>query len=176
MAFTKQEKSDLLAKYEGWLKNSQAVFVVEYSRMSMKEIDALRTKVREAGGQLHVVKNTLMEIALKNAGIQSKGLQKTSLCGFAMTDAAALAKVFADATKNSEIFKLKLGYLSGQQIAPESIKALADLPPLPVMRAKLLGLIQTPAGQLVRTLAEPARRMAYVVKAYSEKEATPTAA
>ncbi len=51
------------------------------------------------------------------------------------------------------------------------IKALADLPPLPVMRAKLLGLLQTPASQLVRTLAEPARGLASVVRAYSEKGA-----
>ncbi len=176
MAFTKKEKSEILANYESWLKNSQAVFVLEYTKLTMKDVDTLRAKVRDAGGQLHVVKNTLMGIALKNAGIQSKTLQGTCLCGFAVTDAPALAKVFADATKNSETLKLKLGFLSGQEITPASIKSLAEMPPLPVMRAKLLGLIQTPAGQLVRTLAEPARQMAYVVKAYSEKDATPTAA
>jgi len=49
------------------------------------------------------------------------------------------------------------------------VKSLADMPPLPVQRAKLLGMINTPASQLVRTLAEPSRRMAYVIKSYSEK-------
>lgn len=176
MAFTKQQKSKILSQYESWLKNSQAVFVLEYTKMTMKDVDTLRAKVRDAGGQLHVVKNTLMSLALKNTGIQAKTLQGTCLCGFAISDAAALAKVFADATKNSEILKVKVGFLSGQEITAASIKSLADLPPLPVMRAKLLGLIQTPAGQLVRTLAEPARSMAYIVKAYSEKDAASTAA
>lgn len=176
MAFTKQEKEKLIAQYEAWIKDSQAVFVLEYSRLTMKDVDALRAKVRDAGGQLHVVKNTLMELALKNLGIQSQSLTGTSLCGFAFNDAAALAKTFADATKNSDVLKLKLGFLSGQQITSDSVKSLADLPPLPIMRAKLLGLIQTPAGQLVRTLAEPGRQVAYVVKAYSEKEAAPSAA
>ena len=49
--------------------------------------------------------------------------------------------------------------------------ALASLPPLPVMRAQLLGILQAPAGKLVRTLAEPGRQLAYVVKAFSEKTA-----
>lgn len=176
MAFTKQQKNKILSEYESWLKNSQAVFVLEYSKMKMKDVDALRAKVREVGGQLHVVKNTLMGIALKNAGIQAKTLQGTCLCGFAISDAAALAKVFSEATRNSDILKVKVGFLSGQEITPESIKSLAELPPLPTMRARLLGLIQTPAGMLVRTLAEPARAMAYVVKAYSEKDAASTAA
>ena len=171
MAFTKQEKSDILARYESWLKNSQAVFVLEYSKMTMKDVDTLRAKVRDAGGQLHVVKNTLMGLALKNVGIQSKTLQGTCLCGFAMTDAPALAKVFADATKNSEILKLKLGFLSGQEITAASIKSLAEMPPLPVMRSLILGVLNAPASKLVRTLAEPARQIAAVVKAYSEQGA-----
>ena len=75
-----------------------------------------------------------------------------------------------DATKNNEIFKLRGGYLSGPPITPEHVKALADMPPLPVLRARLLGMINAPASQLARTLAEPARQMAYVLKAYSEKE------
>ena len=79
----------------------------------------------------------------------------------------ALAKVLIDATKNSEIFKLKGGYLDGQPFTPQQVKALAELPPLPVMRATLLGVLQAPPAKLVRTLAEPARASwLRVVKAY----------
>ena len=169
MAFTKQQKGQLLKQYNKWLKQSQAVFMLEYTKMGMKEVDTLRSKVRDAGGELHVVKNTLMELALKNAGIESKTLVGTCLFGFAINDIPAMAKVFGDTTKNSEIFKLKGGYLSGHPITPENVKALADMPPLPVLRSRLLGMLNTPASQLVRTLAEPARQMAYVVKAYSEQ-------
>src|SRR5512138_710193 len=110
-----------------------------------------------------------MGLALKNAGIESKTLVGTSLFGFALHDVPAMAKVLGDATKNSEIFKLRGGYLSGAPITPETVKALADMPPLPVLRARLLGMLNTPATRLARTLAEPARQMAYVMKAYAEK-------
>ena len=180
MAFTKKHKGILQKQYEKWLKQSQAVFVLEYTKMNMKTIDTLRAKVRDAGGELHVVKNTLMNKALANSGIESKTLVGTCLFGFAVNDVPALAKVVGDVTKNSDIFKMRGGYLSGRPITPgrglrrrtghaENVKALADMPPLPVLRAKLLGLINTPASQLVRTLAEPARQMAYVIKARSEQ-------
>ena len=169
MAFTKKYKGVLLKQYEKWLKTSQAVFVLEYTKMSMKSVGMLRSKVHDAGGELHVVKNSLMEKALKNAGIESKTLVGTCLFGFAINDVPAMAKVFGDVTKNSEVFKLKGGYLSGHPITTINVKALAELPPLPVMRAKLLGLINAPASQLVRTLVEPSRQMAYVIKAYSEQ-------
>ena len=61
MAFSKQHKNVMIKSYEKWLNQSQAVFVLEYTKMSMKDVDSLRGKVRDAGGQLHVVKNTLDE-------------------------------------------------------------------------------------------------------------------
>ncbi len=65
--------------------------------------------------------------------------------------------------------------LGTEYLTIEQVKALAELPPLPIMRAKLLGVLQAPASQLVRTLVEPARSLAAVFKAYSEKEAAPAA-
>jgi large subunit ribosomal protein L10 len=169
LAFTKKEKDEMLAQYQKWLEESQAVFMLSYGSMKMKDIDNLRAKVREVGGQAHVVKNTLMEIALKNTGVDEPMVGST-LVGFALQDAPALAKVFSDATNKSEIFKLKLGFLNKQLISPGQIKDLADLPPLPVMRARILGAINAPASQLARTLAEPGRSLAAVIKAYADKD------
>lgn len=177
MAFSKKHKNVMMQSYEKWLDQSQAVFVLEYSKMTMKEVDSLRGKVRDAGGQLHVVKNTLMSMVLDQAKIQHKTLEGTSLMAFAVNDVPAVAKVFLDVTKNSDVYKLKGGYMDGQEITIENVKTLADLPPLPVMRAKLLGLLQAPAGKLVRTINEPARSLAYVFKAYSQPaEEAPAAA
>ena len=176
MAFSKKHKSVMLKNYEQWLKLSQAVFVIEYKKMTMKEVDAMRAKVRDAGGQLHVVKNTLMGRALDKVGTTHQTLEGTSLMAFAINDVPALAKVFLDLTKNSEVLKLKGGYMDGRTISKEEIKMLAELPPLPIMRGKLLGMLQAPAGKLVRTIAEPARSLAFVFKAYSTKdEPVPTA-
>ena len=72
--------------------------------------------------------------------------------------------------------KIKAGYLEGRMMTAEEVKALADLPPLPVMRATLLGTLLAPASQLVRTLAEPGRQVAAVIKAYADQDAAPEAA
>jgi len=177
LAFTKQHKNKMVAQYVEWLRQSQGVFVLNYSKMTMKEIDTLRAKAREAGAELHVVKNTLMKLALDEVGIQDKAVfDGASLVGFAFSDAPALAKVLSDATAKSEIFAIKGGYLGNQPLSPAQVKALADLPPLPVMRAMLLGTISAPATKLVRTIAEPARGLAAVIKAYSKKGAAPAAA
>jgi large subunit ribosomal protein L10 len=103
-------------------------------------------------------------------------LEGSTAVGFAFRDAPAIAKAFSDATAKSEIFKIKGGFLGKQVIGADQLKSLADLPPLPVMRARLLGLLNTPATQVARTIAEPARSLAYVVKAYSEKQPAEAAA
>ncbi len=175
MAFSKQEKSAMLKQYETWLKKSQAVFLLEYNKMTQKDIDTLRGKVREAGGELHVVKNTLMNLALEHSGFQSDRLMGTCLAGFAVNDVPALAKVFIDVAKKEDVFKLKGGYLASRPITAANVKALADMPPLPVMRARLLGMLNTPASALVRTLAEPARQMAYVIGTRSAEPAASAA-
>ncbi len=170
MAYTKERKTAMLEEYTRLLKDSQAIFLLEYNKMGMKDIDALRVKVRDTGRRANVVKNTILELAVKQCNFKSEELSGTTLAGFATSDAPALAKVFVDATK-SDLFKLKGGYLDGKWVTASEIKMLAELPPLPVMRARILGVLNAPASQLVRTLAEPARSLAAVIKAFSEKGA-----
>lgn len=159
----------MMAQYEQWIQDSEAVFLVTYEKMGMKEIDTLRQKVREAGGEAHVVKNTLMIKAFQNNGVEEpKSFEGRTLAGFAFSDPPALAKTLKDAAKG-DIFEIKAGYLGTQLLSAAEISALAELPPLPVMRATILGTINAPASKLVRTIAEPARGLAAVVKAYSEK-------
>jgi large subunit ribosomal protein L10 len=175
LAFTKEEKTKLLEQYDAWLNRSQAIYLLQYSKMSMKEVDAVRAKAREVGAEMHVVKNTLFDLALGKYGIDAQDyLEKTSLVGFAFSDAPALAKVVNDAVK-TDFFKVKGGLLGKRKISASDVKALADMPPLPVVRAQLLGVLSAPASKLVRTINEPARGLAAVVKAYSEKDAAPAA-
>ncbi len=175
MAFTKEEKTKIVEQYDNWLARSQAVYMLQYSKMSMKEVDAVRAKAREVGAEMHVVKNTLFGIALEKFGVDAADfLEQTSLVGFAFNDAPALAKVVNDAVK-TDFFSVKGGLLGKRKISPSDVKALADMPPLPVVRAQLLGVLSAPASKLVRTINEPARGLAAVVKAFSEKEAAPAA-
>ena len=173
MAFTKKQKGEMTAQYEKWVSESQAMFILTYERMNMKDIDAFRAKVRETGSEVHLVNNTLFDRTLEKSGFPKAAfLEQTSLVGFAFSDPPALAKVFAEITKGSDNYKVKGGFLGNELIDGKQVKMLADLPPLPVMRATLLGVISAPATKLVRTLAEPARSMAAVIKAKSEAAST----
>jgi large subunit ribosomal protein L10 len=178
LAISKQRKEEVLAEYADWLKRSQAVILVEYTGVKMKDLDNIRAKIRDVGGEFHVVKNTLVRRAFKDNGIDvpDEILVKSTAVSFAFTDPAATAKALTDATKGIEFVKVKGGFMSGQMLNAAQVKALADMPPLPVMRAQLLGVLQAPAGKLVRTIAEPARGLAAVIKAFAEKENAPAPA
>ncbi len=178
LAFSRKRKDELVAQYVEWLDKSKAVVITEYSGLTMKQLDELRNKAREAGGEFHVVKNTLGRVALKQAGmtVPQGFLEGSTAIAFAFDDAPAIAKAVTDFARTSEFVRVKGGYLAKDPIRVDEVKALAELPPLPVMRARILGVILAPASQLVRTLAEPARQVASVLKAYSDKEAPASAA
>jgi len=173
LAISKQRKEEVLAQYKDWLGKSQAVILVEYTGVTMKDLDTIRARMREAGGEFHVVKNTLAKRAFEAGGlsIPQDYFEKSTAIGFAFSDVAATTKALADVMKNIAALKVKGGFMGAEMLNPAQVKALADLPPLPVIRARLLGVLQAPAGKLARTLAEPARQLASVFKAYSEQPA-----
>ncbi len=173
MAITKERKGELVSHYSEWLHKSEALIITEYKGMTMKDIDGLRTKVREMGGEFHIVKNTLGKKALEKAGISAKDeffTGSTAIC-FSFRDAPAMAKAVLDFAKTTDALKIKGGYLDKKPMSAAGVKSLADLPPLPVVRAQLLGTIMGPASKLVRTLAEPGRSIAAVIKAHAEPAA-----
>lgn len=178
MAITRQQKEKLVADYVNWLQRSQALFLIEYAGLTMIQIDELRGKVRQTGGQFHIIKNTLGKVAFKEVGLTfpEEFLDGSTAIVFAFQDAPAIAKIVSEYARANEVVKIKGGYLDNQPISLESVKSLAELPPLPVMRAQLLGLLSAPASKLVRTLAEPARQLASVLKSYADKGATPNPA
>jgi len=173
LALTKEKKQDVQAQYEGWLEKSQAVFLVEYTGMNMPAFDALRRKVRETGGEFHVIKNTLGKRAFEAQGFTTpeEYFLGSTAAGFAFEDPPAMAKILSEMAKELPAVKIKGGLLNGQVVSGADVRALAALPPLPVMRAHLLGTIMAPATKLARTLAEPGRQIAQVLKAYADAEA-----
>lgn len=171
MALTRERKEQVLAQYQKWVDDSQSVVLVEYTGIKMAELDIIRAKLRDTGGEFHIVKNTFVLKILKANGVSVPDgyLKKSTAMAFAFKDAAATTKALTDATVKMDKIKLKGGFLGKQALNNAQVKALAELPPLPVVRAMLLGTIQAPASQLVRTLAEPARSLAYVLRANTEK-------
>lgn len=171
MALTREKKAELLATYKDWFSKSEAMFVVEYHGLTMPDVDALRARMREVGGQFHVVKNTLSRMALQELDmpVPEGYFENPVAIGFAFEDIPGVAKALVDAKLES--LTIKGGYMGTELLDEAQIKALAKLPPLPVLRAQLLGVISAPAGKLVRTLAEPGRGLAAVVKAFGDEAA-----
>jgi large subunit ribosomal protein L10 len=172
LAISKKQKDELVSEYTAWINRSKALILTEYTGLSMKQIDDLRLKAREAGGEFHVVKNTLSKVAFESAKmpLPEKFLEGSTAIAFAFNDAPGMAKTLTEFARTSDFLKIKGGYLDKQAISPDQVKALADLPPLPVMRAQLMGVLLAPATKLARTLAEPARQVAAALKAYAEKD------
>ena len=172
MAITKERKNDLITQYSEWVRRSNALVLTQYLGLTMKDIDTLRAKVRENGGEFHIIKNTLAKLAFERAGLKiPKGqFEGSTAIVFAFADAPAVVKTVTEFAKGSDFLKIKGGFLDKNALTPEDVKALADLPPLPVIRAQLLGTLLGPAAKLVRTLAEPGRMIAAVIKAHAEPE------
>ena len=170
MAFTRKEKEAMVAQYQEWVDNSTAFFVISYQNMGMAAIDDARAKMREVNSEIHVVKNRLFRLVMNEKGVEFDDAfwEQNNLVGFAFGEAPAAAKALSDLTK-SNVFDIRMGYMDNKLLSADQVKALADLPSQPVMRGILLGTIMASATKLVRTLAEPARSMAAVVKAYSEE-------
>jgi large subunit ribosomal protein L10 len=171
LAISKKRRFELVKQYGELLKKSEALVITSYSGLRVKGIDQLRRKVREASGEFHVVKNTLAAIAIKEAGlpVPEDLLGGSSAIGFAFSDVPGVAKAISEFAKDSEFVKVKGGVMGSRMLDAKQVSALASLPPLPVVRAQLLGLLNTPATRLTGTIAGGVRQVVNVVKAYSEK-------
>jgi large subunit ribosomal protein L10 len=172
LAISRERKEELMAAYAELINKSEGMILVEYRGLNMKGMDPLRRRVREAQGELHVVKNTLALKALEAAGRSTPAdlLAQTTAVGFAFSDVAGVAKALTTYAKESEFVKVKGGLLGDRVLTRQEVEALADLPALPVLRAQLVGLIQAPAARIAGVIASGVRQVVNVVKAYADKE------
>jgi len=170
LAFTRKEKEAMVKQYKEWVDNSNAFYIMSYQNMGMMAVDEARSQLREVNGEIRVVKNRLFKLVMDDLGLAyDEGFwEENNMVSFAFSDAPSVAKVMSDLSK-TDVFEIRLGYMDQKLLSASDVKALAELPTLPVMRGIVLGTILASASKLVRTLAEPARSMAAVVKAFSEE-------
>jgi large subunit ribosomal protein L10 len=171
---TKERKSELVAEYAGWLRQSSAVVVAEFPGVGAKDLYNLRVKLRESNSQLRVVKLTLFVRALAEAGlpVPEELLTGPLVMAFAHEDAPATAKAMTDFASSIETFQVKGGLLGDRIIDAAGVKMLADLPPRPIVLAGLIGTLQGPMSQLVSVLQAPLREIVQVLQARSEQAST----
>jgi len=165
------EKQILTKEYAARLNGSPFFIVVGYQGLKVSHMTELRKRLGTAGAEVHVVKNSIFRIAAKEAGVAelngSLAGQMAVVTG--QKDISAAAKALKNFAAEFDKLKVKFGYLNNQRIEEAGIVALADLPSLDVLRAKILGLLNAPATKLVTLINTPATQLAQVIKAKSEK-------
>lgn len=167
------EKAAKVAEIKDLLTNSKNVVLVDYCGLTVAEDTKLRRSMREAGVKYTVVKNTLLRIAAKDAGIEGMDvyLEKNTAIAAAPEDPVAVAKILADFAKEHKALEIKAGVLDGKMITCDEIKALAELPSREVLLAKMLGSMQAPISGLANVLQGTIRNFVYVLEAVrKEKE------
>lgn len=172
------EKQFLTREYVARLNNSPFFLVVDYRGLNVVQFAELRKRLGKAGAELHVVKNSLFRIAVKEAGLPdlTGALSGQMAAVTGQRDISATAKVLKTFQAEGDKPKLKFGYLGNQRLELDQLLALADLPPIEVLRGRLLGVLQAPASQLVRLLNTPASQLARVLQAKTELEVAQPAA
>ncbi len=173
MAISKERKQALVSQYQDLMEKSRGMIITSYSGLTMKELEALRAQLREVGGQFHIVKNTLLDRAAQQAGIPlpEGTLEGTTAIGFAEEELPTIAKSIVDLSRETETIWLKGGLIDGELLNANQITRLADLPPLPVVQAQLLGLLTTPSTRIAGALSASLRQVASLFKVYSESDA-----
>jgi len=168
---SKERRGELIDQYTEWFKQSQAVVIAAYQGVGTAELYRLRSKLHESQGELHVVKNTLAAKALQRAGlpVPEKMLTGSAIIGFCFGEPAAVAKAMTAFAGEVQKFEVKGGLLGNRIIDANGVKALADLPPRPVLLGGLVATIQGPMSQLVNIINAPMRELAQVLKARSEQ-------
>jgi large subunit ribosomal protein L10 len=163
-------KKELVAELNGVFKASSVVIVAHYAGLTVAEMQKLRMQMKQAGAKVKVAKNRLAKIALDGTDVAVvapllKGPAVIAYSG----DPVAAPKVASDFAKTNDKFVILGGAMGRTALNPDGIKALAALPSLDELRARLVGLVQAPATKIAQLVNAPAAKLARVVQAYADK-------
>ena len=165
------EKKELVESLQQVFGQTNVVVVCHYSGLTVAQMSALRRQARAAGASVKVAKNRIAKIALEGTDVASIAslLSGPTLIAYS-DDPVAAPKVATDFAKANEKLVILGGAMGTSALSVESVKALATLPSLDQLRAKLVGLIQAPATKIAQVVTAPAAKVARVFAAYSTRD------
>lgn len=168
-----QAKEPVVKEIKEKLELSQGVVLTDYRGLNVAEVTELRNKLREAGIEFKVVKNTLTKIAASQIGLEGLApyLEGPTAIAFGISDPVAPAKILSEFAKVHKDLEIKAGVLEGKVIGIDAVKALADLPSREVLLARVLGGMQAPMYGFAGVLQGTLRSLVYALNAVREKKA-----
>jgi large subunit ribosomal protein L10 len=163
-------KKEAVATLNGVFKDTAVVVVAHYAGLTVPQMQNLRKQMKQAGATVKVAKNRLAKIALEgtDAAVIVPLLKGPTLIAYS-GDPIAAPKVATDFAKANEKFVILGGAMGKTALDPNAVKALASLPSLDELRAKIVGLVQAPATKIAQLVNAPAAKVARVVQAYASK-------
>ncbi len=166
------EKEQFVAEFQEKLQSAQSAVLADYRGLDVAEVTELRAKLREAGVEYRVVKNTLCRIAAKNVGMEDLNQYFVGPTAIALgvEDPVAPAKIICDFAKDHEKLEIKAGMIEGKVVAVDGVKALADLPSREVLIAQVLAGMQAPIAGFVNVLQGNLRNFVYALNAIKEQK------
>lgn len=168
----RSQKADSVAQLNAVFKEAGVVVITRNLGMSVAQSTDLRTKMRDAGASYKVAKNRLARLALNDtdyAGLSDLLTGPTAIAY--STDPVAAAKAAVDFAKTTDRIEIVGGSMGSQVLDEAGIRALASLPSLDELRAKLIGLVNAPATKIAQVVNAPAAKLARVFGAYAAKDA-----
>jgi large subunit ribosomal protein L10 len=168
----RSQKAESVAYLNELFNEAGAVVITRNLGLTVAQTTALRTKIREAGATYKVAKNRLAKLAVQDtpyAGIGDLFTGPTAVA--TSSDPVAAAKVIVEFAKTTDKIEILGGGMGSLVLDADGIKALATMPSLDELRAKLIGLIQAPATKIAQVVTAPAAKLARVFAAYAEKDA-----
>lgn len=162
------QKSELVQDLNGVFSNTTVVVVAHYSGMTVNDMVQLRGRMSEAGASFRVTKNRLTKLALEGTpcnGIADLFSGPTAIAY--SDDPVAAPKVMIDFAKENEKLVILGGVMEETVLDPAGVKALASMPSLDELRAKIVGMLNTPATRIAGVLQAPGGQLARVVGAYA---------
>ncbi len=173
MALRLEDKKAFVAEVNEVAGSALSAIAAEYRGLTVEEMTALRKDAREQGVYLRVVKNTLARRAFEGTDYECMNdtLKGPLILAFSKEDPGAAARLVKGFAKEHDALKAVSLAIGGQVLPPSELGTLADLPNLDQARAMLLGCLQAPLSQLVRTLAEPQAMLARTLGARGEQAA-----
>lgn len=166
------EKQNINNEYLARLNASPFFIVVDYRGLKVAPLTELRKRLFKVGAEAHVVKNSIFRIAAKEAGVADLGATLNGQIAIitGQKDVSAAAKVLKTFSSEFDKPKIKFGYLNNQRLETADVLALAELPSIEVLRAKIMGCLQAPASKLVSVLNAPGASLARVIQAKADKK------
>lgn len=173
MSLNRAEKAVVIEEVVAELANAESIVVAEYRGLDVASVTVLRKKARESGVYLRVLKNTLVRRAVVGTPFEGLTNQMVGPLMYAISaDPVSAAKVLAGFASTNDKLVIKGGALPGKELDENGVKALATLPSREELLAKLMGTMQAPVAQFVRTLNEvPTKFVRGLAAVRDQKEA-----